>query len=187
MSADLVIRNGVVVDGSGGPSRRCDVAIEGDHIVEVGEDIGKGRREIDADGLIVTPGFIDPHTHYDGQATWDPLLTPSCWHGVTTAILGNCGVGFAPVRPDRHEFLVQLMEGVEDIPGTALYEGIRWEWETFPQYLDTLEQMPRGIDIAAQLPHGAVRSYVMDERGADNEPPTADDLVQMAGIVAEAM
>jgi N-acyl-D-aspartate/D-glutamate deacylase len=186
MAHDLVIRGGTLIDGTGSPARTTDVAVDGGLIAEVGR-VGPGDQEIDADGLIVTPGFIDPHTHYDGQATWDPLLTPSCWHGVTTAVLGNCGVGFAPVRRDRHEFLVQLMEGVEDIPGTALYEGIRWEWETFPEYLDTLGRMPRGIDIAAQLPHGAVRSYVMDERGADNEAPTADDLGQMAGIVAEAM
>jgi N-acyl-D-aspartate/D-glutamate deacylase len=183
---DLVIRGGTLVDGTGAPAQTADVAVDGGLISEVGR-VGPGRTEIDADGAIVTPGFVDPHTHYDGQATWDPLLTPSCWHGVTTAVLGNCGVGFAPVRRDRHEFLVQLMEGVEDIPGTALHEGITWQWESFSEYLDTLAGMPRGMDIAAQVPHGAVRAYVMDERGADNEAPTADDLSQMAAVVAEAI
>ncbi len=186
MAHDLVIRGGTLVDGTGTAARTADVAVDDGMVTEVGR-VGPGEREIDADGLLVTPGFIDPHTHYDGQATWDPLLTPSCWHGVTTAILGNCGVGFAPVRRDRHEFLVQLMEGVEDIPGTALHEGITWEWETFPEYLDTLERMPRGIDVAAQLPHGALRTYVMDERGADNEAPSADDMARMAALTAEAI
>ncbi len=137
MAHDLVIRGGTLVDGTGAPAQTADVAVDGGLIIEVGR-VGPGRTEIDADGAIVTPGFVDPHTHYDGQATWDPLLTPSCWHGVTTAVLGNCGVGFAPVRRDRHEFLVQLMEGVEDIPGTALHEGITWQWESFSEYLDTL-------------------------------------------------
>jgi N-acyl-D-aspartate/D-glutamate deacylase len=133
---DLVIRNGHVVDGSGAPGRRADVAIDGDRIVSVGSVDGRGRREVDADGLVVTPGFVDIHTHYDGQATWDPEVSPSSWHGVTTVVMGNCGVGFAPAHPDRHAWLIQLMEGVEDIPGTALAEGITWNWETFPEYLD---------------------------------------------------
>ncbi|NIV73446.1 MAG: amidohydrolase family protein, partial [Gammaproteobacteria bacterium] len=145
------------------------------------------RREIDAEGHIVTPGFVDVHTHYDGQATWDPHLTPSGWHGVTTVVMGNCGVGFAPAQPDRHEWLIQLMEGVEDIPGTALAEGIRWEWESFPEYLDALERMPRALDVGTQVPHGAVRAYVMGERGAKNEPATPEDIEAMARIVEEAL
>ena len=183
---DLVIRGGTVVDGTGGRSFTADVAVEGGRITAVGRVDGPAAETIDADGLIVTPGFVDPHTHYDGQVTWDPLLTPSCWHGVTTAVLGNCGVGFAPVRPDQREWLVQLMEGVEDIPGTALHEGIRWAWETFPQYLDALDATPHAIDVAAQLPHGALRAYVMGERGAANEPATAADIAEMATLAGDA-
>jgi N-acyl-D-aspartate/D-glutamate deacylase len=140
-------------------------------------------REIDADGALVTPGFVDIHTHYDGQITWDPLLTPSCWHGVTTVVMGNCGVGFAPVRPDRHEWLIGLMEGVEDIPGAALSAGIRWGWESFPEFLDAVDAVPKSIDIGAQVPHGAVRAYVMGDRGAQNESATAADITAMAEIV----
>ena len=147
---------------------------------------GDATEVLDARGLIVTPGYVDPHTHYDGQVTWDDRLAPSSWHGVTTAVLGNCGVGFAPVRPERREWLVQLMEGVEDIPGTALHAGIRWSWETFPEYLDALELLPRAVDIAAQLPHGALRAYVMDERGADDEQATEDDIARMAALAEEA-
>jgi len=182
---DLVIRGGTVVDGSGGPGFVADVAIDGDIIVHVGTVDTPGRRTIDADGLLVTPGFVDIHTHFDGQATWDPHLTPSCWHGVTTAILGNCGVGFAPVLPEGQQRLVEVMEGVEDIPGTALYEGIRWEWESFPEYLKALERTPRALDVGAQVPHAAVRTYVMGERAL--EDATGDDLAAMRSIVTRAL
>jgi N-acyl-D-amino-acid deacylase len=184
---DLVIRGGTVVDGTGAPAREADVALDGARVVAVGAGVGAGRREIDARGKLVTPGWVDIHTHYDGQVTWDPYLTPTGWNGVTTVVMGNCGVGFAPVRPDQHEYLIQLMEGVEDIPGTALAEGIRWEWESFPQYLDAIEKMPRGLDVAAQVPHGALRTYVMGERGAKNEKATAADVVEMARLVREAL
>ena len=184
---DLVIRGGNVVDGTGAPARVADVAISGDRIVAVGDDVGPGTREIDATGLLVAPGWVDIHTHYDGQVTWDPHLTPSGWNGVTTLVMGNCGVGFAPVRPGQQDFLIQLMEGVEDIPGTALHEGIDWKWESFPEYLDALDAMPRAVDVAAQIPHGAVRAYVMGERGARNEKATADDIEQMAAIVKEGL
>src|SRR4051812_5737627 len=161
---DLVIRNGTVVDGTGAARRRADVAIDGDRIVEVGAVSGRGRREIDAAGLLVTPGFVDMHTHYDAQVTWDPFLTPSSWHGCTTVIMGNCGVGFAPVKPDRHQWLIGIMEGVEDIPGVAMTEGIQWEWESFPQFLDAIERRPHVIDFGTQVPHCAVRGYVMGDR-----------------------
>jgi N-acyl-D-aspartate/D-glutamate deacylase len=184
---DLVIRGGTVVDGTGAPARTADVAVTDGRIAEVGEVDGRGRREIDADGLLVTPGFVDIHTHYDGQVTWDPLLTPSCWHGVTTVVMGNCGVGFAPVASDRHDWLIGLMEGVEDIPGAALSAGIQWEWESFPEYLDTLDRLPKAIDIGTQVPHGAVRGFVMGERGARNEPATPDDIEAMAAIVREGI
>ncbi|MDE0884295.1 MAG: amidohydrolase family protein [Myxococcota bacterium] len=184
---ELVIRNGKVVDGTGGPSRVADVAVRGDRIVAVGENLGPGEREIDASGKLVTPGWVDIHTHYDGQATWDPHVTPSSWHGVTSVVMGNCGVGFAPAHPERHDWLIQLMEGVEDIPGSALAEGIEWQWETFPEYLDALEKIPRSIDIGAQVPHGAVRAYVMDERGARNEKASEEDIEKMAAIVREAI
>ena len=185
---DLVIRGGTVVDGTGGPSRTADVAIDDGLITAVGElESDAAHRTIDADGLLVTPGVVDVHTHYDGQATWDPLLTPSSWHGVTTLVMGNCGVGFAPVRPGSQEWLVQLMEGVEDIPGTALTEGITWGWESFPEYLTALEGMHRVLDIGTQVPHGAVRAYVMGERGSRNEPATAEDIAAMAALVKEGI
>ncbi|MCH2170623.1 amidohydrolase family protein [Myxococcota bacterium] len=184
---DLVIRNGNVVDGKGTPARRADIAIQGDRIVEVGSDVGPGTTEIDAKGLLVTPGWVDIHTHYDGQVTWDPHLTPSGWNGVTTLVMGNCGVGFAPVRPGQEDFLIQLMEGVEDIPGAALAEGIDWNWESFPEYLDAIERMPRAMDIGTQVPHGAVRAYVMGERGAKNEPASPDEITAMADLVREAL
>ena len=184
---DLVIKGGTIVDGTGAPARAGDVAIQDGRIQELGQVEGAARETIDADGLLVTPGWVDVHTHYDGQATWDPLLTPSCWHGVTTVVMGNCGVGFAPARPDKHDWLIGLMEGVEDIPGSALAEGICWSWETFPQYLDALERFPRALDIGTQVPHGAVRGYVMGERGAKNEPATPEDVDAMAQIVKEGI
>jgi N-acyl-D-aspartate/D-glutamate deacylase len=184
---DLVIRGGLVVDGTGAPPREGDVAIDGERVAGVGADVGGGRRELDARGAVVAPGWVDIHTHYDGQATWDPLMTPSSWHGVTTVVMGNCGVGFAPAEPDRHDWLIGLMEGVEDIPGTALAEGIRWGWQSFPEYLDVVGSMPRVLDVATQVPHGAVRAYVMGERGARNEPATAKDIAAMAAIVRDGV
>lgn len=184
---DLVIRGGSVVDGTGAARRTADVAITDGVVTEVGRVDGPAERELDADGLLVTPGFVDIHTHFDGQVTWDPLLTPTCWHGVTTVVIGNCGVGFAPVEPDRHDWLIGLMEGVEDIPGAALADGIRWGWETFPEYLDAVERAPKMLDVGTQVPHGAVRAYVMGERGARNEPATAEDIDAMAGIVGDAI
>ena len=185
MSYDVIIRGGTVVDGTGAAPRTADVAISDGLIAEVGRVSGAARRTIDADGLTVTPGFVDIHTHFDGQATWDPHLTPSCWHGVTTAVMGNCGIGFAPVRADRHDWLIELMEGVEDIPGSALAEGIKWEWETFGEYLDALERMPRAVDIGTQIPHAAVRGYVMGDRAL--EAPTGDDLEAMGRAVSDGL
>jgi len=182
---DLLIRGGTVVDGTGAPAATADVAVEGGVIVDVGRAAGRARRVVDADGLLVTPGFVDVHTHFDGQATWDPHLTPSCWHGVTTAVLGNCGIGFAPARPDGHEWLIELMEGVEDIPGSALAEGIAWDWESFPEYLDALDRTPRAIDIGTHVPHAAVRAYVMGRRA--HEDADAGELEAMRAIVVEAM
>jgi N-acyl-D-aspartate/D-glutamate deacylase len=192
---DLVIRNGLVVDGTGGEPFVGDVAVEGDRIVEVTPAGVVGhltrslaRREIDAEGLVVAPGWVDVHTHYDGQATWDPELTPSSWHGVTTTVFGNCSVGFAPVRPGTEGFLINLMEGVEDIPGSVLSEGIDFRWESFGGYLDVLEASPHVMDIGTQVPHAALRFYVMGERGADHaEVPTGDEIAEMGRIAAEAV
>jgi N-acyl-D-aspartate/D-glutamate deacylase len=184
---DVVIRGGTLVDGSGAPAREADVAVDGGVVTAVGKVGGRGARELDARGLLVTPGFVDVHTHYDAQVTWDPLLTPSSWHGVTTAVMGSCGVGFAPVHADRHDWLIGLMEGVEDIPGSALAEGIKWAWETFPEYMDAVAAMPRIMDVGLCVPHGALRGYVMGDRGADNEEATAEDVARMAALVGESI
>src|SRR5579872_1993559 len=160
---DLVITGATIVDGTGAAARPGDLAVDGGRIAAIdapGAGTG-GRRVIDGAGLTLTPGWVDIHTHYDGQVTWDPDVTPSSWHGVTTVVMGNCGVGFAPVRPEAHDFLIELMEGVEDIPGTALHEGIDWEWESFGEYLYALDRTPRVMDVATQVPHAAVRAYVL--------------------------
>ena len=184
---DLVIRNGTIVDGSGAPRFTGDVAVKDGLIVAVGRTKGSATQEIDATGKIVAPGFVDIHTHYDGQATWDAEMAPSSWHGVTTVVMGNCGVGFAPAAPERHQWLISLMEGVEDIPGTALAEGMKWDWETFPEYLDSLERMPRSIDVGTHVPHGAVRAYVLGDREMPGAVPTAEDVAQMSAIVEEGI
>ena len=184
---DLVIRGGSVADGTGAPVFEADVAVRDGRVVDLGRIAARGTREIDARGLLVAPGFVDIHTHYDGQAIWDSRFAPSCWHGVTTAVMGNCGVGFAPVRPADRERLVELMEGVEDIPGAVLHEGLDWAWESFADYLDALERRPHDIDFCAQLPHGALRVYVMGERAARLEMATAEDIAQMRRLTAAAI
>jgi len=184
---DLIIRGGTIVDGTGAARFTGDVAIKDGLIAAVGSVQGDARDVIDATGKIVTPGFVDVHTHYDGQATWDQEMAPSSWHGVTTAVMGNCGVGFAPAAPDRHNWLIGLMEGVEDIPGTALAEGMKWDWETFPEYLDALERLPRSIDVGTHVPHGAVRAYVLGDREQPGAIPTADDIQKMADIVEDGV
>jgi N-acyl-D-amino-acid deacylase len=184
---DTLIRGGTVIDGSGATGRTADVGIIDGQIVEVGRVSSAARRVIDADGLLVTPGWVDIHTHYDGQATWDSQLAPSFWHGVTSVVMGNCGVGFAPVRPDRREWLISVMEGVEDIPGSALSEGIQWEWETFPEFLAAIRRRGHALNIGALLPHGALRAYVMGERGATNAAANADDIAAISHAVSEAL
>ncbi len=185
---DLVIRGGTVVDGTGGAPRTADVAIDGGRIADVGDDVGGGERVLDADGLLVTPGWVDVHTHYDGQALWDPLLETSSAHGVTTVVMGNCGVGFAPVRPADRDWTVALMEGVEDIPAAVLNQGLGWRWESFPEYLDALDSAAHAIDVATQVPHAALRVYAMGERGIDHaEVPTAEEIEVMGRIAAEAI
>ncbi len=187
---DLVIVNGTILDGTGAPAYPGEIALDGDTISAVGPPgtiTESAHRTIDAEGLIVTPGWVDMHTHYDAQATWDPYLTPAGWHGVTTVVMGNCGVGFAPAAPDRREWLIRLMEGVEDIPGAALTDGIEWEWETFPEYLDALERRNFVADIGTQLPHGALRAYVMGDRSADGIEAEPDEIAQMAQLTEEAL
>src|ERR1700722_455928 len=184
---DIVIRGGTILDGSGAEAFTGDVGIDGGKIAAVGGKAGPGKREIDANDLLVTPGWVDVHTHYDGQATWDPVLAPSSWHGVTTILFGNCGVGFAPVRKERREGLIDLMEAIEDIPGTALAEGLKWDWESFPEYLDALDRMPRTIDIAAQIPHHPLRVFVMGERGINREAATAEDIAEMRRLTEESL
>jgi N-acyl-D-aspartate/D-glutamate deacylase len=185
---DVVIRGGTVVDGTGAPPRTADVAITDGRITEVGRiGANSARRTIDADGALVTPGFVDIHTHYDGQATWDSRITPSAWHGVTTVVFGNCGVGFAPVIPEHHVRLVELMEGVEDIPGTALHEGLSWQWRSFAEYLDALASLAHDVDIAAQVPHSALRLHVMGERGAQREPANPEEIAAMADLARDGI
>lgn len=187
MEFDLIIRNGVIVDGSGKPAFTGDVAVSGGKIAAVGKVEGSAKQEIDADGKLVTPGFVDIHTHFDGQATWENRMSPSSNHGVTTVLMGNCGVGFAPCRPHQRDMLVKLMEGVEDIPEVVMVDGLPWNWETFPDYLDALEKRELDVDVATQVPHSAVRIFVMGERAARHEPPTAEDLEQMRALVKEAI
>ena len=184
---DLVIRGGTIVDGTGAARFVADVAVDGGIVTAIGQISATGREEIDASGKVVAPGFVDIHTHYDGQATWDSEMAPSSWHGVTTVVMGNCGVGFAPAKRDKHDWLIGLMEGVEDIPGTALAEGMTWDWETFPEYMDALERRPRTIDVATHVPHGAVRAYVLGDREMPGAVPTDADIAEMSRIVEEGI
>jgi N-acyl-D-amino-acid deacylase len=179
---DLTIRNGTIVDGTGRPAFQGDIAVDGNRITSVGPTVDRGRTEIDATGSLVTPGFVDIHTHYDAQAMWDPEMTPSAWHGVTSVIMGNCGVGFAPAGPDRRAQLLGIMEGVEGIPSAALAEGLAWNWESFPEYMDALAKIPRVVDVGTQVPHAAVRNYVMGDRCWDVKA-SADDIAAMGEIV----
>lgn len=189
--ATTVIRDAALVDGTGAPQRPADIVIKDGRIAEITPALkastAHASQVIDAEAMLVAPGWVDVHTHYDAQATWDPWLTPSSWHGVTTAVMGNCGVGFAPALPERHEWLIELMEGVEDIPGAAMVEGIKWEWESFPEYLDALERKPRVLDLGAQIGHGALRAFVMGDRGANNEDATASDIEKMALLTEQAL
>src|SRR5258705_5085762 len=184
---DLVIRAGLVADGTGAEPMEADVGVKDGAISAIGRIRERGTDELDARGKLVTPGFVDVHTHYDGQATWDERMQPSSWHGVTTVVMGNCGVGFAPCKPGDHERLIKLMEGVEDIPFPVLAEGLPWNWESFPDYLDALQSRHFDIDIGTQLPHAALRVYVMGQRGADREPATAADIETMAAIAERAV
>jgi N-acyl-D-amino-acid deacylase len=187
ISYDLIIRNGLVADGGGGGLYVADVAIRDGRIAKIGKISDTAPEEIDATGKLVTPGFVDIHTHYDGQAIWSDQLNPSSSHGVTTVVVGNCGVGFAPCRPADHELLIKVMEGVEDIPGAVMAEGLPWNWETFPEYLDALDANPRDIDVAAYLPHSPLRVYAMGERGANREPATEEDRAKMRALAREAI
>lgn len=184
---DLVIRNGTVLDGTGRDGFEADVAVQNGRIIAVGQVRDRGAEEIDARGKLVTPGFVDPHSHYDAQATWSSRITPSSWHGVTTTLIGNCGVGFAPCRPDQRDDLVKLMEGVEDIPEVVLTEGLPWNWQSFPDYLDALGRRQYDLDVATQVPHAAVRVFVMGKRGVDREPATPADRAAMAQLAADGV
>ncbi len=184
---DIVIRGGKIADGTGKAAFTGDVAIEDGRIAAVGGKLGPAKRDIDADGLLVTPGWVDVHTHYDGQAMWDPLLSPSCWHGVTTVMFGNCGVGFAPVKKEHRGALMDLMEGVEEIPNPVLAAGLNWEWESFPEYMNELERRPRAIDIAAQIAHLPLRVHVMGDRAVRREAATPDDIAEMRRLTIEAL
>ena len=187
MYFDIIIRNGSIIDGTGRDSYKADIAILGDKIVDIGVIKGASKKEINAKNLIITPGFIDIHTHYDGQAVWDNYLKPSSLHGVTTVIMGNCGVGFAPCKKDDREKLVELMEGVEDIPSPVMHEGLNWDWETFPEYLDALDKNNRDIDVCALIPHAALRVFVMGKRAINHERATEEDMIQMRKISADAI
>ena len=184
---DLIIRNGLIVDGNGGEPYLADLAMADGRICDIGNVPETGTDEIDASGCIVTPGFVDIHTHYDGQATWSDTLEPSSWHGVTTAVIGNCGVGFAPCRSEDREALINVMEGVEDIPEAVMAKGLPWNWESFPEFLDALDARHWDIDIAAYVPHSPVRVYAMGQRGLDREPATAEDISRMTQLVTEAL
>jgi len=187
MSHDIVIRNGLVVDGTGVPGCVGDVAIDGDRITAVGEVSGRGRREIDAEGRVVTPGFVDIHSHLDAQIAWDPLLSSSCWHGVTSVVIGNCGVTFAPCKPNDRRFLAEMMESVEDIPAEGILNGLPWDWETYGEYLGSLERMPKGLNVGGMVGHCAVRYYVMGDRSADQVDATPDEIARMCTLVEEAI
>jgi len=187
MQHDIVIRNGLVVDGTGAPGRIAHVAIDGDRITAVGADVGKGHREIAADGRIVTPGFVDIHSHLDAQIAWDPVLTSSCWHGVTSVVIGNCGVTFAPCKPNDRQFLAEMMESVEDIPADSIMNGLPWDWVTYGEYLGSLDRMPKGINVGGMVGHCAVRYYVMGDRSADQVDATADEIASMCELVEEAI
>ena len=184
---DLIIKNGTVYDGTGDKPFVADIAIKGRKIEAIGELDEVSKQTINAEGKIVAPGFVDIHTHYDGQVTWDPYLRPSTYHGVTTVVMGNCGGGFSPCKPEERDWLISLMEGVEDIPGTALLEGINWQWESFPEYLDILENKPLAIDVGTQIPHGAVRAYVMGTRGINREEATQEEIDRMSQLVKAAI
>ena len=188
MAHDLIIRNGDLIDGTGAAARRADVAVDGDRITAIGDlSAESARREIDATGQVITPGFVDLHTHLDAQIAWDPMMTSSSWHGVTTVLMGNCGVTFAPVAPDNRSYLAEMMESVEDIPRDAILDGLPWDWETYPQYLDSVERLRPSLNVVGLLGHCAVRYHVMGERSLTDEEPTPDELARMREIVAESV